>query len=312
MHILVTGGTGSVGQELVKTLLLQKHEVRVLSRDESKQHEMRQAMGCNALEFVIGDIRSFATMREAVCDIDAVFHCAAMKHVPSCEQAPFEAIRTNILGTQNLISAVNLNREVHTVVAVSTDKACAPVGVMGTSKHLMEQLIIQANCEGIAKFVCVRFGNVVPSRGSVFQFFLQRIKEGKSLPVTDKNMTRFLLAKYMVPQILLHTLRNASSGDIWVPDLPSAYITDIATVLRDTKSNPIEYIGVRPGEKIHEMLVSEEERERTMKSGSFFIIMPPGAKPPKPIPDAVSSRYCVLPPDQLRVFLDKALGDLWP
>lgn len=312
MHTLVTGGTGSVGRELVKTLLRQKHTVRVLSRDETKQHEMKQTIGCSELEFLIGDVRSFTTMRDAVKDIECVFHCAAMKHVPTCEQAPFEAVHTNVLGTQNLISAVNLNSSVHTVVAVSTDKACDPVGVMGTTKRLMERLIIQANCAGRAKFVCVRFGNVVPSRGSVFQFFMKRIAEGKTLPVTDKNMTRFLLAKNNVAELMLHVQRNASSGDIWMPDIPSAYITDIAAVLRDGRDNPIEYIGARPGEKMHEFLVTEEEAKRTMKSGAYYIIMPYGAHPARAIPTPVSSRYGVLTLPQLRTFLDNALGDMWP
>lgn len=312
MHILVTGGTGSIGSELVKTLLLQKHVVRVLSRDETKQHEMRIAMDCNGLEFMVGDIRTFQTMRDAVCDIDCVFHCAAMKHVPTCEQAPFEAINTNVLGTQNLISAVNLSERVHTVIAVSTDKACDPVGVMGTTKRLMERMITQANCEGRAKFVCVRFGNVVPSRGSVFPFFLKRIKEGKSLPVTDRHMTRFLLAMYLVPELLLHVQRNATCGDIWVPEIPSAYITDIANVLRDGGDNPIDFIGVRPGEKMHEFLVSEEETTRTMKLGAYYVIMPPGTKPPRCIDYPVSSRHGTMHTGQLRHFLDRALGDEWP
>jgi len=313
MHVLVTGGTGSVGSVLVETLLKQDHTVRVFSRDETKQYEMRHALQHPNLRFQIGDVRNFISMREAVRGIDTIFHCAAMKHVPSCEASPFEAVRTNVMGTQNLIDAVYLEGGVETVVAISTDKACDPVGVMGTTKRLMEKLITQANFNysSNTRYVCVRFGNVVPSRGSVFPFFLKLIEEGKPLTVTCKHMTRFLLPLHRVSEVLLHVATHAEAGEIWAPDLPSAYINDIADVLREDKDIPIQYIGMRPGEKLHELLVSEEEASRTRRTRGYFVIAPPGAKVRRSIDQAVSSRYGILDKEKLHRLLDTALKEIW-
>lgn len=312
MHVLVTGGTGSIGSVLVEALLTQGHEVRVFSRGEAEQHEMQYAFQHPNLRFQIGDVCNWTSIRKAVCNIDTVFHCAAMKHVTACERAPFEAVRTNVIGTHNLTNAVYLEGGVDTVVAISTDKACDPVGVMGTTKRLMEKLITQANHSGNTKYVCVRFGNVVPSRGSVFPFFLKLIAEGKPLTVTSHHMTRFLLPLHRVPDVLWHVATHAEAGDIWVPDLPSAYISDVADVLRDGKDIPIKYIGVRPGEKVHELLVSEEEASHTRRSRGYFVIAPPGTKVRRPINQAVSSRYGILDKKKLRRLLDDALGEEWP
>lgn len=312
MNVLVTGGTGSVGRVLVEELLKQGNTVLVFSRDEAKQYEMQYDLLNPRLLFQIGDVRDYYAMRDAICGIDTVFHCAAMKHVSSCERNPIEAVYTNVLGTQNLIRAVLYSGSVHTVVAISTDKACDPVGVMGSTKRLMEKLIVQANCESTAKHVCVRFGNVVPSRGSVFPFFLKLIEECKPLTVTSKHTTRFLLPMHRVAEVLLHVLDHAEPGEIWVPDLPSAYIDDVADVLRDGKDIPIKYIGMRPGEKLHELLVSEEEASRTRRARGYFVIAPPGAKVRRPIHQAVSSRYGILDKKRLRNLLDAALGEAWP
>lgn len=312
MRVLVTGGTGSIGRTLVESLLRKSYSVLVLSRDETKQHEMQNALLDPRLRFQIGDVRDFYTMRDAVRGIDTVFHCAAMKHVPACERSPFEAVQTNVLGTQNLVRAVQYSGSVSIVVAISTDKACDPVGVMGTTKRLMEKIIIQANDEGVAKYVCVRLGNVVPSRGSVFPFFLSLIKEGKPLTVTSKHVTRFLLPMHEIPVILQHVALHSSAREIWAPVLPSAYIDDVADVLRGNKDIPIKYIGMRPGEKVHELLVSEEEAPRTTRSGDFYVIAPPGSKPERPVDQAVSSRYGILDKEKLRHFLDAALGEEWP
>lgn len=317
---LVTGGTGSVGRVLVEYLLTNEdQEVFVFSRDETKQHDMRIDLPNRHLHFQIGDIRDPKAIAEAVRGMDTVLHCAAMKHVPSCEKAPFEAVQTNIVGTQNLIRAVVADGRVGVVVAISTDKACKPVGVMGHTKAIMERLIVRASlskqCD--TNFIVVRFGNVVPSRGSVFPYFQKLVKEGKPLTVTSKYMTRFLLPIGEVPVLVLSTARFAEGGEIWVPVLRSAYIEDIAKVLRGDRNNPIVFTGIRLGEKLHELLVSEEEAPRTRWQpalddlGECLIIQPSEVPlPTMPLQEEYSSRYCTLTPGELRPLLEEALGEL--
>lgn len=308
-EILITGGTGSIGRALVQRLLEDGEDVLVFSRDEAKQYRMRREFPSEHLHFQLGDVRDYPSLVEATQGVELVIHCAALKHVPGCEQAPYEAVQTNVVGTHNLIRAAT-ESQVPTVVGISTDKACQPIGVMGCTKALMERLLITAN-HGCTKFVCVRLGNVVPSRGSVFELFLRLLKEGKPLTVTSKHMTRFLLPIGKVAGMVQSVASFCRVGEIWVPILRSAYIGDIAEVLRGNRDSTIRYIGVRPGEKLHEHLVTEEESSRTHCRGDFFVICPPGTLIESSLGQEYCSRYYPMPKPELREFLDEALGDAW-
>ncbi len=290
--VLVTGGTGSLGQAVVRRLLKGEagtpSRVTVFSRDEAKQHYMRLSYmhrreatdeviyrnSQEILRFHIGDVRSYASMAQAVRDADVVIHAAALKQVPTCEYFPFEAIQTNLIGTQNLIRAVRENQaEVRTVVGISTDKACKPINVMGMTKALMERLLIEANVESPdTRFVCVRYGNVVASRGSVVPLFLDQIAHGQQVTVTMREMTRFLLSLERAVDTVLAAMTEALPGETYIPRIDAAWVVDIAAVLIDGRNIPIVFTGIRPGEKIHEIMVSEEEGYRTIERGGYYVI----------------------------------------
>ncbi len=293
-RILVTGGTGSLGQVLVRRLLSGERgrpsKVIVLSRDEAKQHEMRLSYQHRqvstdeviyhnfeqVLEFRIGDVRSYADVCGAVRNTDIVFNAAALKQVPVCEYFPEQAVLTNCMGAINLVRAIGeFNLPVETVVGISTDKACKPVNVMGMSKAVAERIFTAANVLNTrTRFVCVRYGNVLASRGSVIPLFHQQIQRGGPVTVTAATMTRFLMTLDQAVDTVLEAVANAAPGEIVIPLAPSANVIDIAKALIGDRNIEIRITEVRPGEKEHEILVSEEECRHTYRRGSHYVIAP--------------------------------------
>ncbi|HEX2210472.1 MAG TPA: UDP-N-acetylglucosamine 4,6-dehydratase (inverting) [Longimicrobium sp.] len=276
--VLVTGGTGSFGQKLVETLL-QRHQPRkvvVFSRDEQKQYEMRQRFPEHAFEAVryfLGDVRDRERLYRALDGVDVVVHAAALKQVEACEYNPLEAVRTNILGAANLIDAA-IDRNVGRVITVSTDKAVNPVNLYGATKLTADKLFIAANNYSGAhgtRFGVVRYGNVVGSRGSVVPLFLQRRRTG-TVPVTDPRMTRFWITLEQGVEFVLRSLARMQGGEIFVPRIPSMNIMDLALAL--APGCGIEVVGSRPGEKLHEVLVSEDDARHTLEYGDHFVILP--------------------------------------
>ncbi|MBI4696192.1 MAG: polysaccharide biosynthesis protein [Gammaproteobacteria bacterium] len=278
--VLVTGGTGSFGNFVVRRLLnAGVKEVRVLSRDEKKQYDMRVFyQGRSDLTFVIGDVRNAEVVHEAMAGIDMVFHAAALKQVPTCERHPHEAVRTNVLGAENLVAAA-LAHAVQCFVMISTDKAVKPVNVMGMTKALQERIVLSGNLSRLnrgTRFCCVRYGNVLRSRGSVVPFFRRQLSLGQTMTVTDERMTRFLLTLNEAIDLVLYAADHSRGGEIFVRKAPAARVTDIAKVLAEEAGKPFEYkvIGILPGEKLHEILVSEEELVRVQDCGEYYTIQP--------------------------------------
>ncbi len=293
-RILITGGTGSLGRSLVHRLLGgemgRPEKIIVFSRDEAKQHSMRLEYlereaatddiiyhnSRELLAFRIGDVRNYSSLLQAVRNADVVFHTAALKQVPTCEYFPFEAVQTNILGAQNLVRVITENdTSVELVVGVSTDKACKPINVMGMTKALQERILIQANLESTnTRFMCVRYGNVIASRGSVVPLFLDQIRRGGPVTITLKEMTRFLLRMDQAVETVFAAARSGLPGETYVPKVPSARVVDLAEALINGRDTPITFVGIRPGEKIHEILVSEEECHRTIERDDYYVICP--------------------------------------
>lgn len=290
--ILITGGTGSLGQVLTRRLLSKKEgspkKIIIFSRDEAKQHQMRLAYQQkkvatdetiynnfkNILEFRIGDIRDYNTVVRVLQGADIVVNAAALKQVPSCEYFPEQAFKTNIVGPTNIINAIhNYKLPVSTVVGVSTDKACKPINVMGMTKALQEKIFISANIQTPkTRFICVRYGNVLASRGSVIPLFLSQIQSGGPVTITTKEMTRFLLSLDDAVDTIFAAIKSAKAGETYIPKVKSARMTDLAKVMIGTRNIKTKYIGIRPGEKIHEVLVSEEESYRTIQRGGYYVI----------------------------------------
>lgn len=293
-RVLVTGGTGSLGKVLVRRLLTgelgRPQQITVFSRDEAKQHSMRLAFQNlrastdeviyhnfeQLLQFRIGDVRDLHSVSTALRQADVVFNAAALKQVPSCEYFPYEAVQTNIIGAENIIRAIREHRlAVETVVGVSTDKACKPVNVMGMTKAVQERLFVRANLDaGDTRFISVRYGNVLASRGSVIPLFHEQIHRGGPLTITTTDMTRFLLSLEQAVDTVLAALREASRGETYIPRVPSAKVTDIADALIGDRKIETAVTGIRPGEKVHEILVSEEEGYRTIERGNYYVIQP--------------------------------------
>lgn len=295
-RVFVTGGTGSFGHQIIKRILgYDPAEVTVFSRDEKKQYDMRdEYRHSNRMRFVIGDVRSYERLRAAMRGHDIVFHAAALKQVPSTEDAPFEAVLTNVVGAENIRRAVAEN-SVEVVVAISTDKAVKPVNVMGMTKALQERIVLnpQEKASG-TRFVCVRYGNVLGSRGSVVPLFHRRILRGLPLPITDENMTRFLLTLDEAVGLVIEATLNGNSGELWVRKMPASRVVDLGQVLArgltGVDSYPTEVVGIRPGEKLHEVLVSEEEMRRSREVGDHFVIEPWVQRSPNGFPDSSSCR----------------------
>jgi UDP-N-acetylglucosamine 4,6-dehydratase len=275
-NVLITGGTGSFGKKCAEVMLEEYHPKKLIifSRDELKQHEMRlSGFDQPNVRYFIGDVRDLSRLRRAFKGVDIVIHAAAMKQVPTCEYNPIEAIMTNIVGARNVIDAA-LDLGVKKVMGLSTDKAVNPVNLYGATKLCKEKLFIQSNAYtgGIKTcFSCVRYGNVIGSRGSVIPLFLRQVKEGK-LTVTDSHMTRFWITLEQGVKFVIRCIEDMRGGEVFVPKIPAMKLIDLArTIAPDCK---IEYTGIRPGEKIHEVLISEDEARRTLDCDKYFIVKP--------------------------------------
>jgi len=274
--VLVTGGTGSFGRRFAE-ILLREHAPKkliIFSRDEQKQHEMRCAgLDHRDLRYFIGDVRDVDRLRRAMKGVDVVVHAAALKQVPACEYNPIEAVLTNVMGGRNVIDAA-LDQDVGRVLALSTDKAVSPVNLYGATKLVAEKLFVQANSyrgSGATRLSCVRYGNVVGSRGSVIPLFLEQRKTGK-LTITDQRMTRFWLTLERGVRFVIRCLEQMHGGEIFVPKLPSMSITALAQAV--ASECQVEEIGIRPGEKLHEVLVSEDENRQALELDDMFVIKP--------------------------------------
>jgi len=275
--ILVTGGTGSFGK-LFARIMLDEHppaKLIVFSRDELKQHEMRlNGFDHPNLRYFIGDVRDAARLRRAMQGVDLVVHAAALKQVPACEYNPMEAIKTNILGSSNVIEAA-LDSGVEKVMALSTDKAVNPVNLYGATKLAAEKLFVQSNAYaggGAPRFSCVRYGNVIGSRGSVIPVFLQQRQNGGKLTITDERMTRFWITLEQGVRFVIDCIDEMRGGEVFIPKLPSTRIVDLARVI--APDSEIEVIGIRPGEKLHEVLINEDESRSTVEREDRYVVTP--------------------------------------
>ncbi|MBI5305979.1 polysaccharide biosynthesis protein [Candidatus Wolfebacteria bacterium] len=277
--ILVTGGTGSFGNQVISRLVEFKPEsIIVFSRDEDKQYWLQKKFEehKNILNFIIGDIRDYNRLSEAMNGVNIVYHAAALKHVPSNELHPMEAVKTNILGAEN-VRRTAIENNVDIVVDISTDKAAKPVSVMGMTKAIQERIFLApTNIKNTTRFVCVRYGNVIGSRGSVIPFFRERIEQGKSLPITSKKMTRFLIRLEEAIDSVFYATLEQKSGSLIVRKMPACFINDLAEVMAEELTGrsdyPIEEVGIRPGEKINEILISEEEMRRMEEKDDHYIV----------------------------------------
>jgi UDP-N-acetylglucosamine 4,6-dehydratase len=275
--VAITGGTGSFGRHVLKRFLASDVcEIRIFSRDEKKQEEMRSELNNSKLKFYIGDVRNYDSIHQALRGVHYVFHAAALKQVPSCEFYPLEAVRTNILGAENVMNAAIANR-VEKVVVLSTDKAVYPINAMGQTKALMEKVMVaKARTMGPEEtMLCAtRYGNVMASRGSVIPLFVSQIEEGKPLTVTDPAMTRFLMSLDDSVDLVVHAFRHAQQGDIFVQKAPASTIADLAQALKEifNRDNPVRTVGTRHGEKLYESLVSREEMARIEDMGNYYRI----------------------------------------
>jgi len=275
--LLITGGTGSFGSTVVSRFLMSGvREIRIFSRDEKKQEDMRIALKDDKAKFYIGDVRNYDSIYHAMNGVDYVFHAAALKQVPSCEFYPIEAVRTNVLGAENVLNAAVANG-VKRVVVLSTDKAVYPINAMGISKAMMEKLMVaksRLRREGETVLCATRYGNVMASRGSVIPLFIDLIKTGKPLTVTDPKMTRFLMSLEDSVDLVMHAFANAKQGDIFVQKAPASTVGDLAQALKELFAieNPVQIIGTRHGEKLYESLLSREEMARAVDMDRYYRI----------------------------------------
>uniref|UniRef100_UPI00404B0862 polysaccharide biosynthesis protein n=1 Tax=Flavobacterium sp. TaxID=239 RepID=UPI00404B0862 len=274
--LLITGGTGSFGNAVLQRFLVTEHfkEIRIFSRDEKKQDDMRNQLKNPKLKFFIGDVRDYDSVEPATRGVDYVFHAAALKQVPSCEFFPMQAVKTNVEGTQNVIKAAGYNG-VEKVICLSTDKAAYPINAMGISKAMMEKVAIAESRNLKDTIVCLtRYGNVMASRGSVIPLFINQIKSGLPLTITDPNMTRFLMSLNDAVDLVLFAFENGSQGDLFVNKAPAATIGDLAKAVKDLakSDSEINIIGTRHGEKLYETLCTREEMAKAEDMGDFFRI----------------------------------------
>ncbi len=325
--VLITGGTGSLGQTLVRRLLRGEHgmpeRVVVFSRCEAKQYAMKTTWKHayaatddiyynnfeELLEFRIGDVRDYDSVYDAVEGADVVIHAAAMKQVPTCEYFPAQAVATNVRGAENVVRAVRRCGRAHTLLAVSTDKACKPINVMGMTKALAERVVVEGNIgRSDGRMIAVRYGNVLSSRGSVIPFFKQQIAHGGPVTITLPQMTRFLLSLDSAVDTIFAAYHHALAGEIFVPQVPAACIQDLAATMIGDRQIETVVTGIRPGEKIHEILVSEEEAYRTTERAGHYVVEPilpelrPDGEQTRPLSDEYSSRDAVV--------VGQALADL--
>jgi UDP-glucose 4-epimerase len=275
--LLITGGTGSFGNAVLERFLnTEIKEIRIFSRDEKKQEDMRIRLKSDKVKFYIGDVRDYESVDSALKGVDYIFHAAALKQVPSCEFYPMEAVKTNILRTENVLNAA-LNNKVKKVIVLSTDKAVYPINAMGTSKAMMEKLMVAKSRtvdEHITILCGTRYGNVIASRGSVIPLFINQIKSGQSLTVTDSNMTRFMMSLDSAVDLVLYAFKHAQQGDIFVKKAPACTIGDLALALKELfkVKNEIKIIGTRHGEKLYETLLTREEMAKAEDCGDYFRI----------------------------------------
>jgi UDP-N-acetylglucosamine 4,6-dehydratase len=275
--LMITGGTGSFGQTVLRRFLnTSVKEIRIFSRDEKKQEEMRISLNNKKLKFFIGDVRDIESINPAMKGVDYVFHAAALKQVPSCEFYPMEAVKTNIIGTENVMTAAS-NNKVIKVIVLSTDKAVYPINAMGISKAMAEKLMVaksRAQLKGETVICATRYGNVMASRGSVIPLFLNQIREGKPLTVTDPNMTRFLMSLEDSVDLVLYAFENGEQGDIFIQKAPASTVEDLAKAMLEifSSKSSIKIIGTRHGEKLFESLISREEMAKAQDLGSYFRI----------------------------------------
>lgn len=277
--LLITGGTGSFGNAVLRRFLSTDiRQVRVFSRDEKKQEDMRIDLKNSKVKFYIGDVRSYDSIRSALEGVDYVFHAAALKQVPSCEFYPMEAVQTNILGTENVLNAA-LAARVKKVIALSTDKAVYPINAMGISKAMMEKLLVakaRMIGDGSTVFIGTRYGNVMVSRGSVIPLFIRQIRDAQAITVTDPNMTRFLMSLDDAIDLVVYAFHNGHQGDIFVQKAPASTIMDLALAVRQLAgaNNEIRVIGTRHGEKLYETLLTREELAKAKDLGDYYRIVP--------------------------------------
>jgi UDP-N-acetylglucosamine 4,6-dehydratase len=275
--LMITGGTGSFGNTVLRRFLdTAVREIRIFSRDEKKQEDMRIALNSPKLKFYIGDVRDFDSVNQAMKGVDNVFHAAALKQVPACEFYPLEAVRTNVMGTECVLNAANENA-VKRVVVLSTDKAVYPINAMGLSKAMAEKLMVakaRMQRPGETVFCATRYGNVMASRGSVIPLFVSQLKAGKPITVTDPNMTRFLMSLEDSVDLVLHAFSNGNQGDIFVQKAPASTVGDLAQAVREIFNSdvPAKVIGTRHGEKLYESLISREEMAHAQDMGDYYRI----------------------------------------
>lgn len=331
--ILVTGGTGSIGSEVVRQLLQQKPKaIRILSRDEHKQYLFQQELGPQAMpivRYLLGDIRDYARLVRALEGVDYVFHCAAYKHVPFCEYNSFEAVKTNVIGTQNLVDAA-IAQGVSRVLLISTDKAASPSNVMGATKLLAEKMMTSAMHFAGAKpirFASVRFGNVLASRGSVLPLFCRQIENGEPVTVTDPNMIRFFMSIPQAVSLMFRAMERMEGGELFILKMPVLRLGDMIDVLieelaprvgRDPKSIRRQTIGARPGEKMEEVLMTSEESLYAIEENDMFIVHPPilledgkwsAAPKHAPIKNGGTMHAQLLSKEQIRSLLSSVLSE---
>lgn len=274
--LLITGGTGSFGTAVLRKFLDTEHfkEIRIFSRDEKKQDDMRNQFKNDKLKFYIGDVRDYRSIERAMRGVDYVFHAAALKQVPSCEFFPMQAVETNVLGTQNVVDAAIFNK-VQKVICLSTDKAAYPINAMGISKAMMEKVAVAASRNAGETTVCLtRYGNVMASRGSVIPLFIRQIKNGENLTITDPKMTRFLMSLEEAVDLVLFAFEHGNAGDLFVNKAPAGTIGDLAQAVKElyNADNEVKIIGTRHGEKLYETLCTREEMEKAEDMGDFYRI----------------------------------------
>lgn len=273
--LLITGGTGSFGNAVLKRFLdTDIGEIRIFSRDEKKQDDMRKAYDKHKIKFYIGDVRDIQSVRNAMHGVDYIFHAAALKQVPSCEFFPLEAVKTNVIGTDNVLTAA-IDEGVKKVICLSTDKAAYPVNAMGTSKAMMEKVFVAKSRTTKNTLICgTRYGNVMCSRGSVIPLFIEQIKEGKPLTITEPTMTRYIMSLEEAVELVIFAFQNAHPGDIMVQKSPACTIADLAQAVKELfhADNETKIIGVRHGEKLYEALLTREEFVRAEDMGGFYRI----------------------------------------
>ena len=275
--LMITGGTGSFGKTVLKRFLdTNVKEIRIFSRDEKKQEDMRIALANDKVKFYIGDVRDYSSISEAMVGVDYVFHAAALKQVPSCEFYPMEAVKTNVIGTDNVINAAIINN-VKRLIVLSTDKAVYPINAMGISKAMAEKVVVAKSRmipENGPVICSTRYGNVMASRGSVIPLFISQLKNGEPLTVTEASMTRFLMSLEDSVDLVLHAFEHAKQGDIFVQKAPASTVGDLAQALKElfSRDSPVKVIGTRHGEKLYESLISCEEMAKAVDMGRYYRI----------------------------------------